>query len=166
MEHDQAITDREWCAYVAGFFDGEGTVVITRRRASRAQYSDNHQVWLGTAQRTFYVDVLQNIQSTFGGSVRALHRPNQSPISEWSVVRRSDQRRFIDAVLPFLHVKRAQALLALDFLTAVEAYGRTWRRTDNGARFMGTRPLTTEQIAERECFRQQMLLLNRAPSGT
>lgn len=161
--HSETITTAEWHAYVAGFFDGEGCIIIARRRASRTAYSDNHQVWLGAAQRTTYVDVLNDIQHTFGGSVRSLNnRPRQSPISEWSVIKRADQRRFLEAVLPYLRVKREQALVALEFLSAVEAYGRTWRRTDNDARFAGTRPLTSQQVDERETFRQRMLALNNS----
>lgn len=161
MERQQ-ISTAEWHAYVAGFFDGEGCIIIARRRASRAQYSDNHQLWIGASQRTAYVAVLNHIQDSFGGSVRALKRPNQAPISEWTVIARASQRTFIEAVLPYLWVKRAQATLAVQFLDAVEAYGRTWRRTDNDSRFAGTRPLTQEQISEREDFRQRMMLLNRS----
>jgi len=145
--------------YAAGFFDGEGCIIIARRRASRAGYSDNHQLWIGASQRSRYVSVLEDFRDTYGGSVRDLRRPRQS-LSEWTVIERASQRRFLTAVLPHLRVKHEQARLGLAFLDTVEAYGRTWRRTDNLARFAGTRPLTDEQINERENFRQQMHLLN------
>lgn len=159
------VTPMEY-AYVAGFFDGEGTVMITRRKASRAAFSDNHQIWIGCAQRIDHRDVIDDIQAMFGGSVRVLNRnkvnPKWADIAQWELIARKEQRQFLSAMLAHgLRVKRAHALLAIEFLDVVEAYGRDWRRTDSGARFNGTRPLTTEQIAVREDFRQRMAFLNR-----
>ncbi len=165
MEHDQAITSREWCAYVAGFFDGEGTIMITRREASRSGFNVNHQVWIGVAQRVDHRDVLDDIRETFNGAVRVLNRnkvnPRWSDIAQWELIARPLQRQFLTTLRPFLRVKSVQADLALEFLDTVETYGRMPRRNSANSRLAGTGRLTDDQIAVREGFRIRMTALNR-----
>lgn len=163
--HPVSVSTAEWNAWIAGFFDGEGTVMITHRKASRSGFSDNHQVWIGCAQRIDHRDVLDDIQATFGGAVRVLNRnklnPKWSDIGQWELISRKDQRRFLNAMLPLLRVKRGQAQVALAFLDTVETYNRVPIHSSDGARLAGTNRLTDHQIAVRESFRQQIKLLNK-----
>src|SRR5262249_49507325 len=79
-------------ARLAGIFDGEGSISITHRKASRPEYSDNFQVTINAAQLTAKSQILEDFRARFGGRVRPLKRQtyqNRNPVSEWHIIRRS-----------------------------------------------------------------------------
>jgi intein-encoded DNA endonuclease-like protein len=87
--------------YIAGFFDGEGTVVITVRG----------QVRCVTVQSTR--EVLDLIQVFLGyGTVRK----NRPRFYRLGIYAREDVRDFIEGILPFTVVKRTQLEEALRLL--------------------------------------------------
>lgn len=120
-------------AYVAGFFDGEGSIQITRPRKSKGF--------------TLHVSVAQSESTTldwlctlWGGSVSPHGRPG---ISVWRI-HTAAAERFLTDIEPYLRIKRKQAQLAIAF--------------QNGKR-IGKR-LTPEYVAECEAVRQQLRALH------
>ena len=106
MEDSSEVDD----AYMAGFFDGEGCVTISRPR-SRKNYQ--LEVNVGNTSR----DVLEWVQRNYGGRLHDMQgsRPARyKPYSVWQVsgVEATD---FLRQVLPFLKVKREEAELAVKF---------------------------------------------------
>lgn len=153
-------------AYAAGFFDGEGSVCITR--AQMAQYSVSHRLIIDVAQRTDQAGVLYELQAAFGGQVTQRKQTGASftpgaRISNWHLQKREDVERFLRAILPMLRVKRAQAELALEFIAATPYVSRAIRTGGaSGQRFYaGTARLTDDQLALREEFRLRMRELNQ-----
>lgn len=131
--------------YAAGFFDGEGCIGIGRlkchRRATRAYRT---QVALTQASKP----VILWLRETFGGNVATLHLSgNRKRAWQWSAVGR-DAELFIIAVLPYLKVKRQQALLLLNFRKSINANS-------------GRKRLAISEIKMREEMILQMRKLNK-----
>lgn len=97
--------------YLAGFFDADGAVMITRPR-------DHAQQVLVSASQVVR-EPLDALATCFGGKVALRQRPkhvaNSRPIFEWRI---SDRRAaaFLHATLPHLIVKHERAALALCFM--------------------------------------------------
>jgi len=95
-------------AYYAGFFDGEGSISIVRRKP----HGHILHVDVGQVDRR----PLDALKTRFGGTVQrqARHSYGQRDLWYWKVSARS-ALPFLEAVLPHLIVKREQAELALAF---------------------------------------------------
>lgn len=95
-------------AYAAGFFDGEGSIVIARQcrgLVARRQ----HQLVISVSQmrNRWPLDTLARL---FGGTVSQHTRGEY----RWRVVS-GKAAEALDQMLPYLLVKRGQAVAALDF---------------------------------------------------
>lgn len=109
------------CAYVAGFFDGEGTVNIariTRHDLRGPSYTLN--VICGQAS----VDPLSFIQARWGGSIhyRDLASPRRGHYV-WSS-HANAAAKFLIEILPSLIVKRERAMLAINFQAIKSGQGK------------------------------------------
>lgn len=87
-----------WCAYFAGFLDGEGCFMLNG--SPRIAVSNT------------YFRVLRMLRSTFGGRIRTMSskNPNARPCFQWYVSGR-DAQWVLTCVYPYLVEKRAQAEL-------------------------------------------------------
>lgn len=101
-------------AYLAGFFDGEGTVVINHRKGKK--YED----W------TLSVGVANHCEApitlfakVFGGYVKLANKPNVCRFSLYLGGPRAAV--MLTALLPYLCVKRRQALCGIRFQKRVRA---------------------------------------------
>ena len=94
--------------YVAGFFDGEGSVSIFI-------YSKKyHRLCVSVAQRGEHW--LEPFREIWGGQVtsKGSGKNRKRECHQWQVVM-NDAEKFLQDVLPYLKVKKAQAVLALEF---------------------------------------------------
>jgi len=132
-------TREQWVCWAAGFFDGEGSIGIRKDSKTRHYY-----LHLTVAQ----VDVasLQVIQSLFGGRInqREKRTEKRRAISSWRLASQG-ARQVLEALLPFLIVKRRQAELAIDLC-------------NDTANRWGV--VTEEEVAKRENIRQSISRLN------
>ena len=104
---DFSFTDNIANAYLAGVFDGEGSIYFVETKGTIRL-----DVSLGNTSEPL-VYAYQNI---FGGSTRK--RPPHNgvlPMFEWKIGKQSDLEKFLLAMLPYLVTKREQAKLALEF---------------------------------------------------
>ena len=135
-------------AYLAGVMDGEGCIHIARLNDNRPRLVGREP----TMSYRVYVQVsmvdrvgVSLFEEIFGGCVMFSRRTGRSakyrPIWRWDI---SSGRAVyvIDTLLPWLRVKRPQALLALEF-------GR-------GVKQPGYRGYTTEQVAEKHALHLRM----------
>jgi hypothetical protein len=96
--------------YIAGFFDGEGSIGISPPRRTSLYLL---HVQISQVDPT----VLWLIKERFGGKIiRQRRDDHQRDIHRWSAEARIAER-FILAIHPYLVVKRAQADIALSFRT-------------------------------------------------
>jgi intein/homing endonuclease len=107
-------------AYLAGIFDGEGTITTRKRRekgrrATVRPYIQVKMAWLPT---------LNKFLERFGGAVRRCNRSCETnkALFKWELLSHRRQTAFLTAALPFLGEKRTQAELLLDYLMAREKH--------------------------------------------
>lgn len=123
--------------YIAGFFDGEGCIIINKDNHTRHQRRPSYslQVVLGNTDRR----PLDWLCEKFGGHIRAQSREAQKTVYYWQIMARKASR-FLEWIRPHLLIKEVQAWLGLEFV-ATKGIG--------GGR---GRPLSNEQYALREGF--------------
>jgi len=92
-------------AYLAGFFDGEGCIQIT---------GDKYVLHCGITNTNKWV--LELFRFNFSGSVakKQTYQPNQQPLFRW-FCSSTTARVFLETLLPYLKIKRAQAEVAIKF---------------------------------------------------
>jgi hypothetical protein len=98
-------------AYIAGFLDGEGSIMLYRRK-------DRGKVELRITATNTHREILEWIMSTTGcGSIIAQGQPNPDkhyPAWHWRI-KPSDCVALLEVVRPYLRLKASQADLAMEF---------------------------------------------------
>lgn len=105
------LNDSELLAYLAGFFDGEGCIMITKRNTRNRYYLRLHCC-------NTHEEPLLLFARLFGGTVQK-RRPfgaSNLPSFYWQASYRYAQKALI-ALTPYLIVKKTRAELALEFCT-------------------------------------------------
>lgn len=98
-------------AYIAGFFDGEGTIIVKKK--SIYTYS------LAIAFSNAHLPVLKKIANYYGMNVRIRMEPTaKTPLYEVNIHSDSIEHFLLD-VLPYLQVLKERAILALDYLKVI-----------------------------------------------
>ena len=133
----------EILSYVAGLFDGEGSIVIAvvLPNAKRGNISPIHclRVTLGMTHQ----ETIQWLHNIFGGHVTQNGNGTHArhPLFLWSVVANQAQS-FLELIYPYLRYKKEQATIAIEFQKARK--GRSSFR------------LTNETVSMREKYRTQL----------
>jgi hypothetical protein len=132
--------------YVAGLFDGEGCIQICKvMRQEHTQYMHTHLVVTITSS---YLPVILQLKRQFGGhKIRVKKSVNYKTYWHWMAECRLGED-FLSVILPFLVIKKEQAILALK-------YRKTFKHTYKGSPV----PDTIMQI--RDDFRNQIRTLNK-----
>ncbi len=120
-------------AYIAGLFDGEGTVLIS------------NQLYMAARLRNTNRAVLEWIKSINGSGHIYCDNRNAKPCYSLEYTSRQAVR-FLSPLLPFLRIKRAQADLAIEFHQDNTTQGR---------------PLSNEQKLKRQAHYYSMHQLNQ-----
>lgn len=94
-------------AYIAGFFDGEGCVAI-----DLAKHAGINKQQLTVTIVNTYKPLIDELHSHYGGSIM---ESNGRFIAYRLCWRSRKAARFLQDVLPYLKIKRAEAELALEF---------------------------------------------------
>jgi len=141
-------------AYIAGFFDGEGSITIAKsHRGTSPIY------WLVVCLTNKNLAVLQWVQTLYGG--RLSTKPRRS--TRWAeaytltINKKTQTRTFLESVLPFARIKRAQIEHGLAFLSLPPKQCRYEKR-------VGSWPLKVVNGADlntRESMKLRMNNLNR-----
>ena len=101
--------------YVAGFFDGEGSVCISRSKRKDRLVEYVFFVGIGNT----YFPVLEFLKGRFGGSLHLnlsskKRKATYKPFLQWAISGKK-AKRFLEQILPFLIVKKAQAKVGIAF---------------------------------------------------
>lgn len=122
--------------YAAGFFDGEGSVLI-----QKPGRTCSYRLRVSASQTT--VEPIEWLRQRWGGSVRIRKaKENRKTVWEWAITTQL-ALKFLTDVRPFLLVKREQADIAIEF---------------QSRKFNGSRRLP-EVIAMEEDSRHKLLSL-------
>lgn len=142
---------REEIIYLAGLFDGEGTICI--QKDNRPLYKDNGKGWnpiYNVAVRIGMIEqkAIQSFQDFFNVGYVDCEKVYHSfrPMYRWAVRAKDDVQFVLKQLLPYLRVKQTQAKLGLRFYEEAPAKRGTF--------------LTPECLAKREQFFLEMKKLN------
>lgn len=141
------MTRQEKVIWAAGFIDGEGSISI-------GLHQKRHQLFLSATQ--VKIEPLLELKELWGGLV-GIHRKaigNQRTVYIWQVVTKRAAQACLE-MLPYLHVKHAEAELAIQFSKLIRVHGS---RVNRG--FQDNERLTKVEIAEREAMRQVLKQLH------
>lgn len=101
-------------AYCSGLIDGEGSICVTKTKPMQNRINPLHAPLIRV--RMNREEPMKFLQETFQcGKIYyegfRQDRPNQKPMFRWVVTNRDDVVKVIEEILPFLLVKKEQALL-------------------------------------------------------
>lgn len=102
----------DFIPYLAGLFDGEGTVGIYRQNTKESNNSFFLSVALGQKKSENSVKLLSMIENRFGGETYEWKNKSGSTMWKWQVTR-EHAIEFLEEVIPFLVIKKEQAKLSL-----------------------------------------------------
>jgi hypothetical protein len=107
-------------SYMAGIMDGEGSFTVSYNVRFRAFI---HDIGFCQVQKL----LPKQFQDAFGGSLRRIDRKgkkfkNHRPIWRWRIYGHKNSKRFLKTVIPYLRLKKHQAILCLEF----HSLGRQW----------------------------------------
>jgi len=101
-------------AYCAGIIDGEGSICITKTRPQQARTAPLHapMIRVGMVEREVMEFLLDTFQCgwIYDEGVRK-DRPTNQFIYRWRITNRDEVIKCIDMILPYLIVKKKQAIL-------------------------------------------------------
>jgi len=129
-------------AYIAGFFDGEGSVYI--RRGKRTGMV-SEAFWLTAKMENMDRGVLDYIQGFFGGCISVQSRNSTGTVWRLAIVA-NQAYRFLLAVLPYLRIKRKHAEIGILFQRDMKP---------------GFKHISDEELQRRVTLRRQLKRLNR-----
>jgi hypothetical protein len=112
-------------AYLAGIFDGEGSLHELRVVRMHGEPRRKYQVAIANTDES-----LMDWLSQFGGKVH-FHKVvaghlGKKPVYYWRTERKAEVIRFLTFTLPYLIVKRESAAKALAYLFATEKEREEW----------------------------------------
>lgn len=142
--------DSTTLAYIAGLLDGEGSIVIgmTKVTSPRPRPLVWPSHWLQVGIVNTNKDLIDWLHRTIGGHIsdnsHAPSRKRQRPCWAWRIISNQAQE-FLEAILPYMRVKRRQAELAIEF-----------QKKRSGRRHI----LTTEIVAERAWYKEAIAALS------
>lgn len=90
--------------YIAGFFDGEGSIMI----------EPTHNYFLKVSIGNNNKEILEEIQKIFCGTISLAKRYDNNKNSYIWVVKCKKAENFLKDILPFLKIKQEHAILGLE----------------------------------------------------
>jgi hypothetical protein len=150
-------------AYIAGLMDADGAFMLTRhkRKTQRGDYAHKVDNWSWTYMPSVKVcqvepEAVFFLRDEMGLGTITINgtrpsRPNSRPIYQWGIRRRKQVHEFLEAVIPFLKIKKNRAEFLLEYCrTAINI-------DDRHSRYFG---LDKDELIYREESYQKMRELN------
>jgi hypothetical protein len=131
-------------SYLAGFFDGEGSITIVYGNTAKRHLSPNHSLQVSVGNTDPSIPEL--LHKKYGGSLQVRKaKENCRQVHQW-IIRGSQCAIPLKDMLPFMRQKSNQAKLAIEFQASKPSYNKT--------------KLTPDEIQRREWYRVQIRKLN------
>lgn len=141
--------------YVAGLFDGEGWIMISRSRPSLKFKQKTSPYHLRIGIEMTCKDILEKIQQKYGGSLYIRPKPravDRKVCFIWYLD--SDKAmEFLKKIKSFLFVKRKQAEIAIEYQEHIEKF----KKENSGFRHYG---IPLKEVDFREKIVQKIRSLN------
>mgnify|MGYP003604071727 CR=1 FL=1 len=101
--------------YIAGIIDGEGTIRIHKSKPYQKNKHKNYSYSAGIGVGMVEKIIPQLLKESFGGSLREECVPERRSIWRWQVSGRMSVYKILEELVPYLIVKREQALAVMEF---------------------------------------------------
>jgi len=135
--------------YLAGFFDADGCVFISRNNSPRSKRGVNYQLFVNVSQKVR--SPLDEFYNIWGGSLSNGRRGPNCPNPQWSwSISCQKALVFLQDITPHLRLKQEQAKLAIAFQTSMGQRGYA---------------LTDEKFARQDAFYRQLRALKQQFAG-
>jgi len=110
-------------AYIAGIIDGEGCVAIERAKYAEGKYKRIVSLSVTNTEEW----ICQWLKFCWGGRVTPQQPRKKNYLPQWNwVIRRAKATEVLEAILPYLKLKKQQAEVAISF----QARRHIWAKTD------------------------------------
>ena len=133
--------------YVAGIFDGEGSIGIHKRyyRESSRGFLYYPKVRLGmTGEGT---KIVTSLRKQFGGNISwRIYKNTNKDLLTWTITSRKDVQGFLRQVIPFLIVKKAQSVVVMKFFEGGTYHQKDWKSNRMTNREYKRRGLLCEKV--------------------
>lgn len=108
-------------SYIAGFFDGEGTIGI---RARKRTFKSTREYWeCNVAVCNTDEDIMRWLHSKIGGYLSRHQHKNNRCRPNWLLkLRAHEARTVLPMILPYLRIKKLQAEVVMNFLFEQKAH--------------------------------------------
>jgi len=136
-------------AYIAGLFDGEGSVCIIRVKPSKNNGEVNPRYFLAIDIANTNLEILQWLKNIFGGNIRHKSTINKPCYAWYSSKLRANE--FLRSIFPYIKIKNKQIKLVFDYME--------WANTLTN-KLRGSKPWSLEIMQKKEDFKSQLHLLN------
>ena len=144
------IIKKEDAIYIAGLFDGEGCISLSKSTYLRSRCKTSTYI-LRARIRMTDIEIVKWLHKTIGGRFYGLRKvkiTHHKPYAEWGVAGKNTVE-FLSQIYPYLKVKKLQTQVAFE-------YGKTLK--------VGTlhrQQLSSNIVLIREELRNKMLKLNK-----
>ncbi len=151
--------NKDTCIYTAGLFDGEGSVVIAKKKPRRPTQKMTYELSVGVG--VCNKEAMNKLGSEFGALPYLKNRTKPEGKSYWSdyyylQLHGNNAIRFLHQIYPFLRIKAKQADLAFEFQKRVNAkHSRLGGHAGKG------NPLKDGELEIRHQMYLKMLELNK-----
>jgi len=119
--------------YIAGFFDGEGCVCILKvmeKYLARVRTRYILRIYISNTN----LPILKNIQRLLGGYISERPNPPKNHLQVYSLTLNCNKaKEFLEKVLPYLIVKKEQAVLAIEFQSKMKKGKRTMSSSEQAS---------------------------------
>ena len=116
-------------AYVAGFFDGDGSLVATlEKQSSKYLRTYRPRIKINFTQHIRNIDMLSDLQKYLGAGKVGIARAHDQ--AELVIVDRKDVSRVLNKMLTHIVLKKQQAIFALEIISQMGGNLRTNRISD------------------------------------
>ena len=142
-------------SYLAGLFDGEGTVCISTSRNKNNTVIFQMNVKIANTN----LGLMQWLITNFGGTYSVSHSKEKNNCKTqyaWMPKGKNNRKAVLENLLPYLVVKKQQALIGLEFENVYE--GRNG--CEPGIKLTTDKPVYIEAHKKREELRDQLCRLN------
>ncbi|MFA5377841.1 MAG: LAGLIDADG family homing endonuclease [Dehalococcoidia bacterium] len=131
--------------YTAGIIDGEGSIMINRSYGPTYKRGFSYRLEVTVTNTNEWL--VNWLKMNYGGSIhlRKSRKPQEKDCYAWSLWSRA-ARRFLEFILPYLILKKAQAEIAIQFQGNKPPPGKS---------------LSEEQMAVEDVARMTMQALNK-----
>lgn len=144
MEESKTLAKKEEpnvLAYMAGFFDGEGWIYIVKTKPYKLRRMISNRYYLYVGIGNTNQEIIEWIKDRVGGNILSEVGKN-GLMYRWHLAS-IKAKDFLEKILPYLKIKKPQAILAIDFQNKCGGY-------------VGRKGLSKEQINTREFYRSKI----------